>query len=71
MTKTELLDIVGERLKEIKKDTRLYYPVANVFVNAPLALIQLELETELRVLSNVYEQVLKLEWKGELYEFPG
>lgn len=45
-TEIELL----KRLHELKSDDRLYYPVANVFINAPLALIQHELEVRIHTL---------------------
>lgn len=37
-------------LKKVESDERLHYKPANVLVNAPLALIQTELETTSRVL---------------------
>jgi len=46
-TKQQLLD----RLKAIDADERYHYKPATVFENAPLALIQLELETEARVIA--------------------
>lgn len=47
-TKQELVD----RLKAITADERYHYkPPATVFENAPLALVQLELETEARVIA--------------------
>lgn len=41
---------------ELLKDERLYYPTANIFINAPLALIQLQLATTI----NVYETILEI-----------
>jgi hypothetical protein len=40
-----------DRLKEISEDERYQYDPATIFENAPLALIQLEMETEARVLA--------------------
>ena len=40
-TKTE----IEKKLKETESDERLGYPTATVFANAPLALIQTQLET--------------------------
>ncbi len=35
-----------QRLQEIETDERLFYPVANIQINAPLALIQVSLKSE-------------------------
>lgn len=51
--------LISERLNEIKSDERLSYPTATVFENAPLALIQLGLESrinELEVLRKSIEE---------------
>jgi hypothetical protein len=37
--------LIAERLAAYEEDERGHYPVATVFENAPLALIQLKLET--------------------------
>jgi len=37
---------IKKRLAEIEKDERISYPTATIDINAPLALIQLSLETE-------------------------
>lgn len=42
-----------KRLIEIEKDEILWYPVANVFSNAPLALIQVSLSSEAKTLRQV------------------
>ena len=42
-------DII-EKLEELKKDERLYYKTADVFTNAPLALMQLSMETQVNTL---------------------
>lgn len=44
---------IENRIKEILSDERLSYKVATIFENAPLALTQIVLETELHTLQNV------------------
>lgn len=44
---------IKDRIAIIKMDERLYYPSANVFTNAPLAIIQIGLTTELNTLERV------------------
>jgi hypothetical protein len=46
---------IHKRINEILSDGRLSYKTADIFTNAPLALIQLEMETELHILENVLE----------------
>lgn len=46
-------DMILGRINRIKEDERLSYPVATVFANAPLALIQVQLLSELNALENV------------------
>lgn len=46
-------DDIQKRIAEILSDERLAYPTATVFENAPLALIQLGLTTELHTLQKV------------------
>ena len=41
---------IKERLETIEADERLSYPPAQIQINAPLALIQLSLETQRDVL---------------------
>lgn len=53
---------IEKKLAELKADERLYYPTATVFANAPLALIQLSLSSQI----NTLEWVLGL----ELSRFP-
>lgn len=43
------------RITEIKKDERLGYPTATVFENAPLALVQITLTTELHTLERIMD----------------
>jgi len=42
-------------LAEVLADDRLYEPPANVFVNAPLAIVQIQLETKIQMLCMVLE----------------
>ena len=44
---------IKARIAEILSDERLSYKTATVFANAPLALIQLSLSTELHTLQRV------------------
>ena len=44
---------IQRRIQEILADPRISYPAANIGINAPLALIQLSLETELHTLQDV------------------
>lgn len=46
------IEIEG-RINEILSDERLAYKTANVFTNAPLALVQISLQTELHTLQKV------------------
>ena len=45
-----------KKIDEIKSDERYNYPAANVFVNAPLALIQVEMNAKV----SAYEEALSL-----------
>lgn len=49
-------DQIREKIKELESDERLSYPVATVVENAPLALIQLSLETQIGMLKWVLEE---------------
>lgn len=44
---------IEDRVALLLKDERLYYPAATVFENAPLALIQLSMETQIHALQSV------------------
>ncbi len=46
-------DQIKARIKEILADDRLAYKTATIFGNAPLALIQITMETELHTLEKV------------------
>lgn len=41
---------IKNRLEQIKQDERLSYPSATIDTNAPLALIQLDLESQIKIL---------------------
>jgi hypothetical protein len=49
---------IQKMIDEIKSDERLSYPPANVFSNAPLALIQMGEEAKLHALEWVLDQPL-------------
>ena len=51
-TKTKIL----KEIKKLEQDERLSYPVANVEVNAPLALIQTGLANKITALKRVLEE---------------
>lgn len=46
---------IEKELARLKADERLSYPSANVFINAPLALIQQDLESRVAILQWVLE----------------
>ena len=50
---------IEEMLKEVMADERLGYPTATVFENAPLAMVQLELETKRDLLREILEREVK------------
>lgn len=60
-TKEEILS----KLSEIDSDERLHYSPANVFVNAPLALIQVELHASRSMLQWVLDQDILEQTKEE------
>lgn len=41
---------IRDRLEELKQDPRNYYPLAEIFSNAPLALIQLDISSNIHAL---------------------
>jgi hypothetical protein len=49
-------DEIKNKLAEIEADERLHYPPATVFENAPLALIQTELEAKQNILRWALEE---------------
>lgn len=46
---------ITAKLEKLKADERLYYSSANVFSNAPLALIQTQLESQIHILEDILE----------------
>lgn len=54
MQLNDVIEAVEDAIKRIDEDERFHYEPANVFVNAPLALIQ----TDLRAQMKSYKQVL-------------
>lgn len=44
---------IQKRIDEILADERMSYKTANIMINAPLALVQLSMETELHTLQRV------------------
>ena len=53
---------IESKIAEIRADARYTYPTANVFSNAPLALIQVEMKAQVRIL----EWVLGIEEKEKV-----
>lgn len=49
-------DEIERYLQKVLEDERLSYPSADIWTNAPLALVQLELETKRDVLKWVLEK---------------
>jgi hypothetical protein len=49
--------LVKARLKELKSDERYNYKPADVFVNAPLALIQVDIEARVSALEWVLKEI--------------
>lgn len=47
---------IRNRIATLLGDDRLHYRSATVFENAPLALIQIQMETEINVLSWILEE---------------
>lgn len=47
------VDEIKQEIEKIDSDDRYHYPPADVFVNAPLALIQVQMEARVRALSDV------------------
>jgi len=54
---------VSKKLKQIEADERFHYPPANVLINAPLALIQVDLHAQHQTLT----WVLSLKNEKEVY----
>ncbi len=49
--------IVDEKIKEIDEDKRFHYPPASVQINAPLALIQLGMESRMGLLKDLKKTI--------------
>lgn len=49
----ELIEFIEKNIKEIEDDERFHYKPALTEVNAPLALIQLEMETRMVLLKQI------------------
>ena len=54
---SELLKTIDEKISEIENDDRYKDRPASVFSNAPLALIQTEMKTQVKTLKWVKEQL--------------
>ena len=52
---SKLEEWIDEQIKEVEEDERFHYKPANVIINAPLALIQVGLDSQMRVLKKVKE----------------
>ncbi len=52
---SKLKEWVNKQIKEIDADERFHYKPANVIINAPLALIQVELDSKMQILKKVKE----------------
>ena len=50
MIREEMIEKVDKRIADIEADSRYQRQSATIEENAPLALIQLEMETEIRIL---------------------
>ncbi len=55
---SKLKEFLEVEIAEIESDERHHYPSANVFSNAPLALIQLDMSSRLNTLKQV-EKIIK------------
>jgi hypothetical protein len=53
----ELKKVICAEIAKIKADKRYHYPPATIEINAPLALIQLEMETKVTILEWVLKQI--------------
>lgn len=68
---------IEAELARIKADERLGYPAADVFVNAPLALIQVNLESTVKAYMWVLEgvsaidQILQADWEVTIRKVKG
>ena len=51
----KLNEFINKEMKKIEDDERYHYKPALAIVNAPLALIQVEMESRMRTLKQIYE----------------
>ena len=52
-----MIDEVREKIKEIEEDPRYSYPDAEIFINAPLALIQVDMKAKIGILKWVEKKM--------------
>ena len=60
MTLKEIIEDLDKQIAEIENDERLGYEKASIFENAPLAMVQLSLDTRLRALKEVREKLMEV-----------
>ena len=58
-SKQTLLEWVDAQIKRIDDDERYHYEPALVHINAPLALIQVEMEAQMQVLKAVRKRLVE------------
>ena len=58
MSESTLLEWIDTQIKRIDEDERYHYEPALAQVNAPLALIQVEMEAQMRVLKAIRKRLL-------------
>lgn len=52
-----VIDYLREQIRKIDEDERYHYPSANTDVNAPLALVQLGMETKVDFAQHLLERI--------------
>lgn len=57
----ELKQFVKARIEEIEADNRYSYCAVDVFINAPLALIQTSMQAQITAYEIVLKQIIKME----------
>ena len=68
---------IEAELARIQADERIGYPAADVFINAPLALIQVNLESTVKAYSwvlegvSAIEQILQADWEVTIRKVKG
>lgn len=53
----ELKKYIEEKIAEIEADERFHYPSADVWANAPLALIQMGMSSRMQTLKEILKQI--------------